>query len=322
MSDPKSDPARLRQAADWHARLGARAITTRSLREFRDWRENPANDAAYQEVEHAWSRSGDLAGDPDILRETEHILMRPRREPGWRHARPTIWALALAAVAAPLLALLALRLADPVYATGVGEQRLVRLADGSRVHVNTDSRVRVDFDRGTRRLVLVRGEAFFDVAHDASRPFIVAAGEAEVRALGTRFGVRRSPEGVRVTLLEGVVRVAAEDAAAWTLSPNQQLTVRPDGQGQVRRTDAALSTSWTTGRLYFRSTPLAQAVAEVNRYGERKIELDAATFAARPVSGVFDIGDTEGFVRAVTALFELRADEASGRTIRLTPAAG
>ncbi|HEY8616072.1 FecR family protein [Phenylobacterium sp.] len=321
MSDPRPEAPELREAAAWHARLGNRSISTQALRDFRDWRSVPANDAAYQAVEQAWARSQRLASDPEILRTTEAMLTRPRRR-FWPPPRPALWALAVAAVAIPLLALLSVRLGDPLYRTGVGEQRLVRLADGSRLHLNTDSQARVAFDRGTRRLVLLRGEAFFDVAHDAARPFVVEAGDARVRALGTRFGVRRVEHAVQVTLLEGAVKVAVDEGHTWALAPNQEVTVTANGGGQVRVTDAALDTSWTTGRLHFRSTPLAEAVAEVNRYADRKVELRADGLAARPVSGVFDVGDTDAFVHAVSALFDLRVEDAEGGPIRLAVGAG
>ncbi|WP_334163928.1 FecR family protein [Phenylobacterium sp.] len=319
MSD-RRDRAR-DEAAAWFARLGRQAVTTDALRRFREWRRAPANARAYAEVEAAWSRAGDLRHDPDLRAATAAALdRRPLRARLAGLTPPAPLGLGLAA-AAGLAVTAALVFGPaalaPAYDTGVGEQRLVVLDDGSRVRLNTDSRVRVRFARDARRVELLRGQAFFEVAHDAARPFTVDAGSAEVRALGTRFDVRRLDGTVQVTLVDGAVRVAPDGArdaaapAAWTLAPGQQVTVAPGRPAAPRAADAAGATSWTTGRIVFRETPLAAAVAEVNRYSARKVTLDAPGLAAAPVSGVFDTGDTEAFVAAASSLFGLEADRAA-----------
>ena len=316
-------PARLSEATAWFARLGNRSITTQSLREFRQWRQDPANDAAYQEVEAAWTKAGALADDPDVMRATDAALVRragPRKR-AWLSLPRLGWTLALATAGLVAGAIIVSSELSPSYATEVGEQRLVRLEDGSRVHLNTDSRVKVDFSSGQRRLVLTRGEALFDVAHDPGRPFIVDAGDASVRAVGTKFDVRRDGATVRVTLLEGAVHIRRDDEPrTWALAPNQQLTVTRAGVSATRATDAERATSWTTGRLVFRETPLRAAIAEVNRYAEQKVELEANGVGDRLVNGVFDVGDTDSFVKGVSALFDLKPTTAPNGAIRLQPA--
>lgn len=321
MSQQGREQRARREAAAWFTRLGRRSVTTQSLREFRDWRGEPANAHAYAQVERTWSKAGDLARDPDILAATQAAL-RPRRT-----LKPTtralLWAapLATAAIAAALL--LRPVLLPPAYETGTGEQRLVVLEDGSRVRLNTDSRLTVRFTPKARQIRLARGEAFFEVAHDPTRPFTVDAGQADVRALGTRFDVRRDPDAIHVTLVEGKVKVS-EDAGdrAWTLAPSQQLTVAPRQPAAPRAADTARATSWTSGRLIFDGQPLSEAIAEVNRYAPRKVRLAAPALAARPVSGVFDTGDTQAFTAAVGALFDLKATrQPDGSIVLESPAA-
>jgi transmembrane sensor len=322
MNDPRPQSTREQaEAAEWFARLGHRSVTTQTIRDFQDWRDNPDHDAAYAEVEAFWEANGAHAGDPGIMRMTEEALARRRglRLPAWLRRPRTGWSLALASVAVAVGALLTVNHVSPTYSTEPTEQRVIRLADGSRVHLNVASKVRVQFRGGERRIVLARGEAFFDVAHDASRPFIVDAGRAEVRALGTKFDVRRDHGRVQVTLVEGVVRVKPDaDSEAWTLAPNQQLTLARGAATKRALADAAPATSWTTGRLTFHATPLAAAVAEVNRYSDRKIDIEDADLAERLVSGVFDVGDTESFVKGVSMLFDLRATTAPDGSIRLS----
>jgi transmembrane sensor len=126
---------------------------------------------------------------------------------------------------------------------------------------------------------------------------------------------------VKVALLEGRVEVTGDGAAA-TLQPNQQLVVTRQGLSPTVATDAADAASWTGGRLAFRGLPLGQAVQEVNRYSRRRVILDRpADLARQPVSGAFDVGDTQAFVAAVTALFDLQAAPAANGDIRLKPSA-
>lgn len=309
------------EAAEWFERLRRPAVTARALKDFQAWKASPANAEAFRRVEAGWRAAGALVGHPEVQAAArEALAKRPlRRRRDWRQ----IWAPA-AVVGALGLILLGWgeREFAPAYRTAVGEQRLVVLDDGSRVRLNTDSAVRVVFWGDTRRVHLRRGEALFDVAHDPDRPFVVAAGGAEVRALGTRFDVRRDGDGVSVTLLDGRVRVEDDRGEAAELSPNQQLRVTEAGLSRVRRAGPD-AVSWTSGRLVFQDMPLAAAVAEVNRYSARKIELsDAAGLGDEPVSGVFDAGDVEAFAAAVAQVYGLRRTDGRGDVIRLSATAG
>jgi transmembrane sensor len=209
----------------------------------------------------------------------------------------------------------------PVYATGVGEVRLFSLQDGSQVRLDTDSRVSVRYARDERRLVLDRGRALFTVATDRTRPFVVDAGRTTVTALGTRFDVRRERTAARVTLLTGVVEIRAgarQDGASWRLSPGEQL-VTTSPSARPRLVDVEAATSWAEGRLTFRETSLPAAVAEVNRYSRRRIDLDAPGLSDVAVTGVFNTGDTDAFVAAAEDLFALRSSATPDGGVRLTP---
>jgi len=297
------------EASEWFTRLKRTKVSTEDLYSFQAWRKDATNAAAFKRVEAAWKLSARLAGDPQIQAATSKALREnpaPTARVKWTRLAPTITGLAVL-----LLALAGAVLVvgfDPVFSTEVGEQRLVTLEDGSRLRLNTNSRVRVSLTRSERRVVLERGEAYFDVAHDAARPFVVRAGNAQVRALGTRFDVRRERQGVVVLLVQGRVRVGNGAGDTVELMPNQQLTVTQDGLSTVRAADAVAAAGWTTGRLTFRDMALRDAVAEMNRYSERKIVLETpAAVANEPVSGEFNVGDTRAFVTAVSLSFGLEA---------------
>jgi transmembrane sensor len=319
MTDPRQISSRQRtEAASWFARLGNRRVTTQALDEFEAWRENPANDAAYLEVKAFWEESGRHANSPNVLRMTDEALMRSAHQTRRRPARLWAWGSLTACAGLVAATVATLAIIFPAYSTGPTEQRVLLLQDGSRIHLNVGSKVRVAFSAGTRRLFLSKGEAFFEVAHDARRPFIVDAGRAGVRAIGTKFDVRRDQDRVQVTLAEGIVRVdRSQGQGSWTLVPNQQLTLREDRVATPAAADAARATSWTSGRLIFSQTPLSEAVAEVNRYGRHKVELESADLSGRLVNGVFNTGDTDDFVKGISVLFDLQSSVDADGTVHL-----
>jgi transmembrane sensor len=319
MSESATERSRAQsEAAQWFARLD-RHVTHQELDEFRNWRRAPGNALAFAHIETTWDKAGGLRPDPDIRAATaEAFLSRPPRpRPAPRRALLGI-SLATAGAAAVLIAGTLTLQARDTYATRVGEQRVVVLSDGSRVRLNTDSQVQVRFRPGERRLILTRGEAFFEAAHDASRPFVVIAGPARVRALGTRFDVRRDAGATSVTLVEGRVQVRRDHhAEATVLAPLQQLTVTTEKVSTPSAADIAAATAWTTGRLTFHAAALEDAVHEINRYSSRKIVLAVPELAREPLSGVYDAGDTESFVAALHVRFGLEAERDGGGEIRM-----
>jgi len=323
MSDPgRREPKAAEEAAAWFARLGRRSISTDDLRAFRDWRRRPQNDAAYSELETVWAKAAGLATDPEIRQATLDAYSRPKPAYSLRRGE---WLKPISAGVLVLLAasavLLGRGLFSPSYATAVGEQRIVTLDDGSRMRLNTNSKVRVDYSREERRIRLLKGEAFFEAANDADRPFVIDAGEATVRALGTRFDVRRdAASGVLVTLVEGRVEVREPKTGdAWTLESNQAVRVNSTTPERVVSADPALATGWTAGRLTFRDARLADAVAEVNRYSRRQVVLEAPDLDDARVSGVFDTGDAQAFAAAVGTLYGMTVAAGAGEELVLRP---
>lgn len=211
------------------------------------------------------------------------------------------------------------------YAAALGKPTKVVLADGSRVSLDGGAEVRAAIGRRGREITLTRGRAFFDVAHDASRPFDVKGGGHVVRALGTAFEVDLAApaSSLRVSLLSGRVRVRVRDAAGGgrhvELSPGQVLVADATGREQVSTADVAAATSWRDGRLVLHDETLEAATAELNRRGGRKI---VVTGAARDlhISGAFRSDDPEAFARAVAALHGLTVGRAAEGAITLSPA--
>lgn len=308
------------EAAAWHARLGARNVSTGAIEDFFTWRAKPANAEAYRRVEKIWADTGKVADDPEIARALEAAMSRKAGAASSRGVPRTLLGLAAVGAAAALaIGAWAWQQSRTVFVTGVGEQRLVQLADGSSIRLDTASRIRVRFADDRRLVDLERGQALFTVAHDRDRPFIVDAGATQVTAIGTVFDVRRDGATVRVTLVAGAVDVTpeGEGRAVRRMAAGQQTRVTA-GALVTDVVDVQAETGWTDGRIVFRDTPLRQAVSEVNRYLTAKIELDATSLDAVPVNGVFRTGDRDAFVSTASQVFDLEASPGPDGSVRLT----
>jgi transmembrane sensor len=320
MIQARHEPTRVEQeAAAWFSRMLNPPIENEDLARFEAWRRDPANLAAYNRIEDISRLALSLQHDPELkaiaqqAKAARAATAKPRpAAPSFLQRPRTRWTLGLAFAALLAAATYAWQVRAPSYATPIGGQLEAQLADGTRIRLNTNSALKVRFDGRTRRVELLRGQAFFDVAHDASKPFIVTAGAAEVRAVGTRFDVRRDGDGVKVVLTQGKVLVSERgvSTAPTALAPGQ--SVRAGGKIGVSRpvaadTDAA--TGWTLGHLTFRSTPLPEAVAEINRYSRDKIVLGEDIPAEARVNGVFAIDKPGEFVAAVTTLYGLKREQ-------------
>lgn len=295
------------EAADWHQRLGARRVSTDTLDAFFAWRAAPANAEAYARVERVWAASGALAQDPEMRAAVAEAMDRGKPV-GARYRSPRILFGAAGATAGVLLALAGWIWIDGRgrETTGVGEQRVIELADGSRVRLDTGSAIRVRFVGGVRRVELERGQAMFTVAHDAGRPFVVEADGTRVTAVGTVFDVRRLEDGVRVVLVSGAVDVVKGRAGAPArMRAGQAAEVTAAGV-RTREVDVSEATSWTDGRIVFEDVRLDAAVAEVNRYLEDPIVLEADGLEGTPVNGVFRTGDRDAFAAAAAEGLGLR----------------
>ena len=307
------------EAAAWHARLGATPVSAETIEQFFAWRQDPVHAEAYRRVHKAWTDTGKLVADEDLQRVLDEAM---NRRAGAGRPRPRQALIGLAAVGASLMLAFGIWSwvdRQSTFATNTGEQRLVQLADGSSVHLDTDSRIRVRFEGAQRLIDLERGQALFEVAHDPNRPFVVSAGEAAVTAVGTVFDVRRDGAIVRVTLVSGIVDVApgAGKGANARLTAGHEARVTPAGL-VTAAVDAQTATSWTEGRIVFRNTPLRVAVAEVNRYLTHKVDLDADAKADVPVSGVFRAGDRDAFVSTAAEVLDLEVLPGEAGAVRLS----
>jgi transmembrane sensor len=215
------------------------------------------------------------------------------------------------------------RLTGEGYSTPIGGLKDVRLDDGSRITLNTNSRIRVHFSNNERRIDLDRGEAFFEVAHVANRPFVVYAGHDRVRAVGTKFSVRRDSGDVEVVVTEGKVQLATLDAPsdtrlpsvtvlpAWTVARTDKTAVLTHRESP---TEVEASLSWRNGYLVFKDATLEDVARTFNRYNTRKIVITDPRIAGIRIGGNFRSNNLNAFLTLLRDGFPIAVDDEGDET--------
>lgn len=241
-----------------------------------------------------------------VVASANAVRARPRRR---------LWVAAAGVCALAVgLALTVMLGGGQTYATDKGEQRIIRLADGSVVHLNTDSRLKVRYSETGRDLQLLNGEALFTVHHDRTRPFRVHSNGTLIQAVGTQFNVYRRASGTRVSVLEGTVKITAEPSSKLSLTTEPATAAQPlmlsaggqadagaAGQLQVQAApDIARAMAWQDLRVIFKSERLEDAVTEVNRYSSRPFRVEGELKDMR-ISAIFDANDPEALLRFLQA---------------------
>lgn len=307
------------EAAAWLTRLQGTARSPVVDAAFREWlAADPAHAHAFARVNDVWEI---VPGAAVVLeaRESASLRSSARRTP-WRVAAACAALLLLAAGAANLLKSF---FVDKTYQTAVGAQQTIVLADHTRITLNTDTRLVVEYRDNERRIRLERGEALFKVTRNPERPFVVLAGGARIVDIGTIFDVHRAPEKTAVTLVEGKVQVSDQAApfgqakAGIALVPGERLTLYAHKAPVLVRQNIQQALAWQEGRIYFDDTSLADAVTEMNRYGGPTIRVEDPGIAALRISGVFSTHDPSEFALAVASLHHLQTVDAQD-TIVLT----
>jgi transmembrane sensor len=276
---------------------------------FNEWlASHPSHRQAFEELGSLWNRLDDVAQSPEVLAERRQLAKR-RPHVRWR----TVAAAALAAsliIAIGFVWWQRLYVSTEVFVTGLGEQRTIPLTDGSVVTLNTSSELRLHYSRNERRLELRSGQAVFEVEKDTERPFIVSAGSGETVALGTVFEVYKRDDDVLVTLIEGKVAIDPQRTnRPHLLQPGEQLAYGGASEEVVRKSvDVQRASAWRARKLDFVDTPLAEAIAEGNRYSRVKIELRAPGMEDAKISGVFDAGRNDSLAEGLRAYYGLRLE--------------
>ncbi len=337
---PPGDSRSIEQcAAEWLARREFNACTNEDEAALQAWLgADTGHRVAFLRLQAAWSESDRLqalaagwrqSGPPPRGYWTtpagERIELAPRA--ATRRTRlPHVAAAAVLLITCTLATGLGWRAYNRVDSahlqTALGATGTLPLADGSQAILASDSRIDVRLSRKQRHIALEQGEAFFSVAKDPNRPFVVAAGGHDVVAVGTRFSVRRDGPDLRVVVTEGTVRLESRAtgsaARPASLLPAGSIAI-VHGEDVLLRSvaleDAERLLDWRQGLLAFRDTTLAEAAAEFNRYNARKLVIGDAEAGALRIGGSFRADNATAFVRLLEQGFPVRAEDRGDRIV-------
>lgn len=301
------------QAAAWFLRLRDGAGDDAARAEHRAWlAADPSHAAEFAGIAAVWddfdspSRLSSLATRADctvarrrwIKRATAGLVIAGAAMLGWRvmdvqEGAPQVTA---------------------SIAAGTGEIARQPLPDGTRISANARSRVSVAYFADRRTAELVEGDALFEVARDAARPFVVRSGSATITVVGTRFEVSKASDRVRVSVIEGQVRVDVAGRDVASLHPGDVLEV--DAAQALRRTKADVPSisSWSSGMLYFDRATLDEVSATLDRYRARPLRVVGSAGQGKRITAVVRLADIEGFVATLPRLADVRIEQDASET--------
>ena len=339
------------EAAAWVAMLDRDELSEQEQTALREWLQaDPHHLEVIRKMLLIW-------GDLDRMAVLAKLFPMPA-EPANRPVRGWLGTVALMGIASTALILASLLLIDVfnrdpfttqvaashtepaelVYRTETGEQIEVSLRDGSALMLNTHSQVRVRFNKLERSVFLVDGEVHFDVAKNPDLPFVVYAGNGQVRALGTAFNVRLTGKHVEVWVAEGSVQVSVdgviqpenvlETATKQTITQSKEVTLKQGGMVKyaemIEATDYVTeeslkrSLAWRSGKWMFTGETLAEVIKEVSRYTDKQIEIIDPQIADLRIGGYFDIGEIDAFMSVLQSGFGVSVNRVTDDLIQLS----
>jgi transmembrane sensor len=311
---------------DVFLRMNSGETTESDQKYFEDWKEkNPELLVKYQEMDDLWNELGIYATDTPADDDHEY---RGKDKPGpTRYLRHPGLAIAASIIlVVSIFSGLHFFPGENVlhYQTERGERLVVSLEDGSNIHLNSLTDVHVTFDEHKRIIKLNKGEALFDVAHDENRKFIVQTIHGSIQAVGTEFNISVISDDIEVTIIEGTVLVKSNvndlvPAIEEIATVGEQILI--DSRGIIESKimeDAGQVIAWTRGKLVFSGEPLHQALEKINLHSKHNILVKDPRLRDLPLFGVFNTGDTLGFISAIQEAFPVQPLEVSGNATLLT----
>lgn len=295
MSDDPDHVRIVEEAAVWFATMHDGKPSAADTKALKAWlAADPRHVRAYADIDRLWTGAIELPGMKDRHRAARKAMTRRRFGE----------AVVVGAVGLGAWRYLASHpFAD--YRTATGERRTVNLADGSTVDLAAETKLSVAFTRERRGLTLHEGEAFFTVAKDAGRPFVVEAGEGRTTALGTAFGVDYRDDSATVIVTDSTVDVALGDESA-RVSAGSLVTYDSRHIGELRRSETGTELAWREGRLVFTQAPLGQAVQALNRWRSGRIVVMSNSLAQRPITLIVNLNRTETIVAQLAEAVPIR----------------
>lgn len=308
----------LRAAADWWVRLRDPAATERTTEQWLDWTDEDASHlVAFERVTELAARLGTLG---EVTRARLMAEFAPAQVPSRRWIPMSAAAAAVLLVAAGYLSwtLSGNRVTAQLYTSSVAAQRDITLDDGSRVSLGGATRLTTRYSRNQRQVELAEGEAYFEVKHNAERPFVVHAGKLTIEDIGTAFDVRRTGDRVTIAVAEGRVRIADGAGVHDSLEAvaGQAVSYDPAHAAMsVSSTDPARAAAWRDARLEFDNEPLSVVVANINRYRSHSLRIADPDLQSLTFTGTVKTDAIDDWLQALPQVLPLQVSEVGGQTV-------
>jgi transmembrane sensor len=291
------------EAASWLVKLQSETRSEDEERAFRAWLStDPMHGAAFEAVNTAWDIAGGLPRD---LRGQSHGSRSTNRR--------TVMAVTATVLAAGGSFMLWRSAQAQTYETDVGEQKHVSLDDGTRIFLDTYTRLKVRFSGTQRSTDLEYGQVNLRVAADSSRPFIVNAASTKVVANPSNLDIRLDRDQLSVVLIRGTADVLRSSVQPERLEAGDRLIIDAHGLGHRDRPALASLVAWQTGQAIFENGRLADAAAEMNRYSNIKLFIEDPEVGQLRLSGIYTVGDNVAFANSIAGLLHVRLIQGEGR---------
>lgn len=300
------------QAAEWFVRISGGQPSEEERCAFQQWLDaDPQNRKEFRAVQDVWMELDDLKDT--ISSKINNISEFKRDKWTWK---PQALAASLALFV--LTGVLVLFYHPGSYKTARGELQTVRLADNSAVRLNSDTLLKVEMTEDRRTIRLLRGEAYFEVAHDPDRPFFVVSAGGSTHAVGTQFNVYRKSSDVQVTVVEGRVEVATDNGDIRQLNADETVIYKGDGRAiSLVESSKRNALDWLDGRLHFEAMPLTDVVRQLNRYLEKPLYITDPRLNDLSLSGTFHIANLEDLPELLPRLLPVSLKESGDRVLLL-----
>jgi transmembrane sensor len=301
------------EAIEWLARLRATDVSNAEQGDFAQWlATHPLHKIAFDDALALWEELGTLPAD---VMDGQSASGERSASDGQSESSAQWPSLAAAAtILLSVLTLLLLQLGGNEFETGIGEQRRVVLEDGSSIHLNTATVAQVRYSRARRAVEMSTGEAYFDVARDTDRPFLVDTAQGRIEVVGTAFAVYASNSATRLTVAEGKVRFTANSGEQTMLMPGQRVRITHQGieRSRVERRDIG---TWMAGQLEYDDVTLSDLIGDLNRYFPTRMVLSDPTLGERHVVASLRLEDQEGVLDTLNETLGLSWHEISDKLI-------
>ena len=327
------------QASLWQAKLASDLVTNEQQQEFEIWlTQSDENLAAWQTVNAFWNQLDNLSSDDiDFMIPFDEAATEPSEQPDKLDFQPVqaqikksafinkpVLPRALMAVAASVLLLFSVfftqmpqYFAD--YHTAPGELRTLSLSDGSQIIMNSDTTLSIDYTQQQRNISLHKGEAYFSVAADSSRPFIVSTSTGKIRALGTEFDIKNRGNKTFVTVFEHAVQVSlANGSVIQSLAEGQQLSFSEQSFSKPSAVNLSRTQSWRKQRIVFQDKPLADVLAELSHYRAGRIIILDDKIKTLSVTGVFATDDTNIALQTIAQTLPVKVQKFTEKIVLIS----